>query len=126
MRGRRNIMRHVTDLLTSRRYARDGTVRPDDREGQGLKYAYQLHRRSARAWRLGRRVELEQGDRPAPDRATIMGVPVHRPLWKDRQSWFLIAEEDRMIAPETHRFMAARMGANARERLAGLRLPGTW
>jgi hypothetical protein len=31
-------------------------------------------------------------------------------------TWFLIAAEDRMIAPETHRFMAARKGANARER----------
>jgi pimeloyl-ACP methyl ester carboxylesterase len=51
-----------------------------------------------------------------PIAATIMGVPVRRPLWKDRPSWFLIAEEDRMIAPETHRFMAARMGRNARER----------
>jgi pimeloyl-ACP methyl ester carboxylesterase len=45
-----------------------------------------------------------------------IGVPVHRPLWKDRPSWFLIAEDDRMIAPETHRFMAGRMGANSRER----------
>jgi pimeloyl-ACP methyl ester carboxylesterase len=51
-----------------------------------------------------------------PIAATIMGVPVHRPLWKDRPSWFLIAGEDRMIAPEPHRFMAARMDANARER----------
>jgi pimeloyl-ACP methyl ester carboxylesterase len=51
-----------------------------------------------------------------PLAATSIGVPVHRPLWKDRPSWFLIAEEDRMIAPDTHRFMAARMGANARER----------
>ncbi|HUB40089.1 MAG TPA: alpha/beta hydrolase [Streptosporangiaceae bacterium] len=45
-----------------------------------------------------------------------IGVPVHRPLWKDRPSWFLIAEKDRMIAPDTHRFMAGRMGANSRER----------
>ena len=51
-----------------------------------------------------------------PIAATTMGVAVHRPLWKDRPSWFLIAGEDRMIAPETHRFMAARMGASARER----------
>jgi hypothetical protein len=51
-----------------------------------------------------------------PIAAAIMGVPVHRPLWKDRPAWFLIAEEDRMIAPETHRFTAARMDANARER----------
>ncbi|MBX7553562.1 alpha/beta hydrolase [Streptomyces sp. NPDC004232] len=36
---------------------------------------------------------------------------VQRPLWKDRPSWFLVAEEDRMIAPETQRFMAERMSA---------------
>ena len=51
-----------------------------------------------------------------PIAASTIGVPVDRPLWKDRPSWFLIAEEDRMIAPDTHRFMAGRMGANARER----------
>jgi len=38
-------------------------------------------------------------------------VPVGRPLWKDRPSWFLIAEQDRMIPAETQRFMAKRMGA---------------
>ncbi|QIY99221.1 alpha/beta fold hydrolase [Streptomyces sp. S1D4-11] len=38
-------------------------------------------------------------------------VEVQRPLWKDRPSWFLVAEEDRMIAPETQRFMAERMSA---------------
>jgi pimeloyl-ACP methyl ester carboxylesterase len=41
-------------------------------------------------------------------------VPMQRPLWKDRPSWFLVAEEDRMIAPETQRFMAARMKAQVR------------
>ena len=41
-------------------------------------------------------------------------VPVGRPLWRDRPSWFLLAEEDRMIAPETQRFMATRMGATLR------------
>jgi len=51
-----------------------------------------------------------------PIAAGCIGVPVGRPLWKDRPSWFLIAEDDRMIAPETHRFMAGRMGARARER----------
>jgi len=34
--------------------------------------------------------------------------------WKARPSWFLLAEEDRMIAPETQRFMAERMGAKIR------------
>jgi len=38
-------------------------------------------------------------------------VPAGRPLWKDVPSWFLVAEEDRMIVPETQRFMAGRMSA---------------
>jgi pimeloyl-ACP methyl ester carboxylesterase len=38
-------------------------------------------------------------------------APVGRPLWKDVPSWFLVAEDDRMIVPETQRFMAARMKA---------------
>ena len=41
-------------------------------------------------------------------------VAVDRPLWKDRPSWFLIAEEDRMIVSETQRFMATRMKARVR------------
>jgi pimeloyl-ACP methyl ester carboxylesterase len=38
-------------------------------------------------------------------------VPVGRPRWKDVPSWFLVAEQDRMIVPETQRFMAQRMQA---------------
>lgn len=38
-------------------------------------------------------------------------VPAPRPAWKDRPSWFLIAENDRMIAAETQRFVATRMNA---------------
>jgi pimeloyl-ACP methyl ester carboxylesterase len=41
-------------------------------------------------------------------------VAMARPLWKDRPSWFLAAEQDRMIAPETQHFMAARMKARVR------------
>jgi pimeloyl-ACP methyl ester carboxylesterase len=41
-------------------------------------------------------------------------VPVGRPLWKDVPSWFLLAEDDRMIAPETQRYMAERMNAKIR------------
>jgi len=41
-------------------------------------------------------------------------VPVGRPLWKDVPSWFLVAEEDRMILPETQRFMAERMKAKVK------------
>lgn len=36
------------------------------------------------------------------------------PAWKSKPSWFLLAEQDRMISPETQRFMAARMGAELR------------
>jgi pimeloyl-ACP methyl ester carboxylesterase len=37
--------------------------------------------------------------------------PAPTPLWKSKPSWFLIAEEDRMINPKTQHFMADRMGA---------------
>jgi pimeloyl-ACP methyl ester carboxylesterase len=43
-----------------------------------------------------------------------ISVPVERPLWRDQPSWFLVAEEDRMIVPETQRFMAERMKARVR------------
>jgi len=33
------------------------------------------------------------------------------PAWRTKPSWFLLAEEDRMINPKTQRFMAERMGA---------------
>jgi pimeloyl-ACP methyl ester carboxylesterase len=42
-------------------------------------------------------------------------VAVDRPLWKDRPSWFLVAEQDRMIVLENQRFMARRMKAQVRE-----------
>jgi hypothetical protein len=37
-----------------------------------------------------------------------------RPAWKSKRSWFLIAEEDRMINPKTQHFMAERMKATVR------------
>jgi pimeloyl-ACP methyl ester carboxylesterase len=40
--------------------------------------------------------------------------PAPRPAWKSKPSWFLIAEDDRMINPKTQRFMADRMKATAR------------
>jgi pimeloyl-ACP methyl ester carboxylesterase len=36
------------------------------------------------------------------------------PAWRSKPSWFLLAEEDRMINPKTQRFMATRMGAQVR------------
>jgi pimeloyl-ACP methyl ester carboxylesterase len=61
----------------------------------------------------------------ADDRAVLMAVqrpisldcitiPVGRPLWRDVPSWFLVAEDDRMILPETQRYMAARMKAKVK------------
>ena len=49
-----------------------------------------------------------------PISTACITVAAGRPLWKDRPSWFLVAEEDRMIAPENQRFMAARMKARVR------------
>jgi pimeloyl-ACP methyl ester carboxylesterase len=37
--------------------------------------------------------------------------PAPTPSWKTKPSWFLIAEEDRMINPKTQHFMADRMRA---------------
>jgi len=37
-----------------------------------------------------------------------------RPAWKAKPSWYLRAEEDRMISPVTQAFMAKRMGARIR------------
>jgi pimeloyl-ACP methyl ester carboxylesterase len=57
-------------------------------------------------------VVLEAVQRPISPAS--ISVPVPRPLWKDRPSWFLIAEHDRMILHETQRFMAERMKARVR------------
>ena len=62
----------------------------------------------------------------SPDQANILSV-VQRPIalkciqekaptpaWRTEPSWFLLAEEDRMISPETQSYMASRMGATVR------------
>jgi pimeloyl-ACP methyl ester carboxylesterase len=49
-----------------------------------------------------------------PISTACITVAVDRPLWKDRPTWFLVAEKDRMIAHETLRFMAQRMQAKVR------------
>jgi pimeloyl-ACP methyl ester carboxylesterase len=38
-------------------------------------------------------------------------VPLDRPAWHDLPSWYLVAEEDRMISGENQRFMAERISA---------------
>jgi pimeloyl-ACP methyl ester carboxylesterase len=62
----------------------------------------------------------------SPDQTTILEA-VQRPIsvnciqekalipaWKTKPTWFLLAEQDRMIAPETQHYMAERMGAKVR------------
>jgi pimeloyl-ACP methyl ester carboxylesterase len=64
--------------------------------------------------------------RASPDQLAVMAA-VQRPLavqciqekapapaWKMKPSWYLIAEEDRMILKENQRFMANRMNATVR------------
>jgi pimeloyl-ACP methyl ester carboxylesterase len=55
-------------------------------------------------------------------------VPTGRPLWNDVPSWFLVAEDDRMIAPATQRYMAERMKAkikaNAVDHTPSVTAPG--
>ena len=56
-------------------------------------------------------------------------VPAGRPLWTDIPSWFLVAENDRMIAPVTQRYMAERMKAkikaHAVDHTPSVTAPGT-
>ena len=40
--------------------------------------------------------------------------PATSPAWKTKLTWYLLAEEDRMINPKTQRFMAERMKATIR------------
>jgi pimeloyl-ACP methyl ester carboxylesterase len=40
--------------------------------------------------------------------------PAPAPAWRSKPTWYLLAEEDRMINPKTQHFMAARMKATAR------------
>jgi pimeloyl-ACP methyl ester carboxylesterase len=49
-----------------------------------------------------------------PIAVQCISVAVERPLWKDRPSWFLVAEQDHMIPAITQRFMAERMKARVR------------
>jgi pimeloyl-ACP methyl ester carboxylesterase len=64
--------------------------------------------------------------RASPDQIAIM-TAVQRPIslqciqekvsvpaWKTTPTWYFIAEEDRMIPPDTQRFMADRMRASVR------------
>ncbi len=49
-----------------------------------------------------------------PISPACISVAVPQPLWKDRPTWFLVAEQDRMIVEGNQRFMAERMRARVR------------
>jgi pimeloyl-ACP methyl ester carboxylesterase len=49
-----------------------------------------------------------------PISPVCIATPVDQPLWKDRPTWFLVAEQDRMILHENQRFMAQRVKARVR------------
>lgn len=49
-----------------------------------------------------------------PIAVPCISTRVGRPLWRDRPSWFLLAEDDHMIVHENQRFMAERMKARLR------------
>jgi pimeloyl-ACP methyl ester carboxylesterase len=38
-----------------------------------------------------------------------LAEPMSTPAWREKPTWFLIAEKDRMVSPETQRFTAERM-----------------
>ena len=38
-----------------------------------------------------------------------LSEPMTEPAWKEKPAWFLIAENDRVVSPETQRFTAERM-----------------
>lgn len=46
-----------------------------------------------------------------PVRASAFGEKVIQAAWRSKPSWYLVTDEDRMIAPSLQRMMAARMGA---------------
>jgi pimeloyl-ACP methyl ester carboxylesterase len=50
-----------------------------------------------------RPISVKSIQEPSPD-----------PAWKSKPTWYLVAEEDRMINPKTQHFMAERMNARVR------------
>ena len=46
-----------------------------------------------------------------PISVKCLGEPMSSAAWREKPTYFLIAENDRMVAPETQRFEARRMGS---------------
>lgn len=49
-----------------------------------------------------------------PISPTCITTPMNRPRWHELPSWYLVAEQDYLILPETQRFLAQRMQARVR------------
>ena len=72
---------------------------PDGGFGQAV-----AHKASAEQARIATAVQR-------PIAVQCIQEPAPTPSWKTKPSWFLVAEEDRMINPKTQHFMADRMRA---------------
>jgi hypothetical protein len=46
-----------------------------------------------------------------PINIKCLGEPLINAAWREKPSWFLVAEKDRMVSPDTQRFLAQRMGS---------------
>ncbi|MDQ2832396.1 MAG: alpha/beta hydrolase [Acidobacteriota bacterium] len=46
-----------------------------------------------------------------PTQGAALGAPIETAAWRTKPSWFIIAENDRMISPEQERVTAKRMNA---------------
>jgi len=58
-------------------------------------------------------------DAQVPWGVQALGGKISSPAWKSKPSWYVIAQDDKMIAPQAQRAMASRAGANIRS------LPGS-
>ncbi|MFG2305976.1 alpha/beta fold hydrolase [Actinacidiphila glaucinigra] len=54
-----------------------------------------------------------------PIAAACIETPVGHPLWVDLPSWYIVAERDRMIPPDTQHYLASRMNAHIRSLSSG-------
>ena len=84
-------------------------LKPDDTAGSGCRTTpFPMPSRTTRPPKNMRCSPRSSG----PFTVGSIQKPVPKPGWKDIPTWFLIAEEDRMINPETQHFMAERMHAS--------------
>lgn len=47
----------------------------------------------------------------APTSGSVFGASISEAAWRNKPSWYVVAENDRMINPDYERFAAKRMGA---------------